>query len=654
MLQIAVSIVILLAATIIFAVLFIRKDRELKLKMSEAIAAQGKERDLYESRQRIAIAEESNRAKTQFLARMSHEMRTPISAVMGIAEIQLYETDMPFHVEEAFSKIYNSSTLLLHLINDILDLSRIESNELPVLPAEYETENLISSVVQIQLANFADKSVVFNLEVDDNLPSYLIGDMRRIGQVVNNLLSNAFKYTEKGAVELSVRCLSQQDTPDDEVTLEITVRDTGMGMTAQQVETISNEYLRFHEAMNHNIAGVGLGMSIVYNLLSLMNSHINIESEVDVGTTVVVSIPQKITRTETLDKPATERLRQFEKSSQSLVKRTKIEPEPMPYGNVLVVDDIDANLYVAKGLLGFFDLNVEVCKSGQEAIDKVKQGKVYDIVFMDYMMPGLDGTETLQIMRKMGYTHPVVSLTANAIIGQAEEYVKSGYDGFISKPIQIKHLDANLRKFIRDKQPPEVIEAAILSRSSRAANAASRGDINDFQNDAELVRELRIDFARRYKNLFDDICNAIDSGDNKKANRLIHTLKGSAGLIHESSLEQCAWHLEKQLLHGETPLYAELSVLGDKLRSVLDDIGEPDVNIFSNDETLDEEMIITLFNQLETALSLQDLSSLDLLKEIRKIPGTDVLCEQVRDFDFQLALKTLTEIKSEKGVTAQV
>ena len=654
MLQIAVSIVILLAATIIFAVLFIRKDRELKLKMSEAIAAQGKERDLYESRQRIAIAEESNRAKTQFLARMSHEMRTPISAVMGIAEIQLYETDMPFHVEEAFSKIYNSSTLLLHLINDILDLSRIESNELPVLPAEYETENLISSVVQIQLANFADKSVVFNLEVDDNLPSYLIGDMRRIGQVVNNLLSNAFKYTEKGAVELSVRCLSQQDTPDDEVTLEITVRDTGMGMTAQQVETISNEYLRFHEAMNHNIAGVGLGMSIVYNLLSLMNSHINIESEVNVGTTVVVSIPQKMTRAETLGKPAAERLRQFEKSSQSLVKRTKIEPEPMPYGNVLVVDDIDANLYVAKGLLGFFDLNVEVCKSGQEAIDKVKQGKVYDIVFMDYMMPGLDGTETLQIMRKMGYTHPVVSLTANAIIGQAEEYVKSGYDGFISKPIQIKHLDANLRKFIRDKQPPEVIEAAILSRSSRAANAASRGDINDFQNDAELVRELRIDFARRYKNLFDDICNAIDSGDNKKANRLIHTLKGSAGLIHESSLEQCAWHLEKQLLHGETPLYAELSVLGDKLRSVLDDIGEPDVNIFSNDETLDEEMIITLFNQLETALSVQDLSGLELLKEIRKIPGTDALCEQVRDFDFQLALKTLTEIKSEKGVTAQV
>jgi len=615
--------------------------------LREEIAAKGKERDLYESKQRIAIAEESNRAKTQFLTRMSHEMRTPISAVMGIAEIQLYKTNMPLHIEEAFSQIFNSSTLLLHLIDDILDLSRIETNELPVLQAEYETESLISSVVQIQLANFADKGISFKLETDDNLPLYLIGDIRRIGQVVNNLLSNAFKYTEKGSVELSVSCEPQAGASAGDVTLEITVRDTGIGMSAQQVTAISNEYLRFHEAMNRNIAGVGLGMSIVYNLLSLMNGQINIESEIDVGTTVVVSIPQKITRMETLGKPAAKRLRQFETSAKGAVKRTKIEPEPMPYGNVLIVDDIEANIYVAKGLLAFFDLNVDACNSGYEAIEKIKQGKVYDIVFMDYMMPGLNGTETMQRMREIGYTQPVVALTANAIIGQAEEYMKSGYDGFIAKPIQVKHLNTVLRKFIRDKQPPEVIKATLLSRDGKKAKSAIRGDINDYQNNPKLVEELRFDFARRYKNIFNEILEAVNSSDTKMARLLTHTLKGSAGLIHESSLAQTAEHFEQKLLHDEMPTDAELSALESKLGNVLNNIGEPEANVPCDGETIDKDTITALFENLETSLLTQNLACLELLDEIRRIPGADTLCEQIKDFDFQLALKSLAALRSD-------
>jgi len=619
------------------------------LRPIKAVMERERQMEIQLERQRVKVAEESNRAKTNFLARMSHEIRTPITAVMGISEIHLQNSELPMVLEESFAKIHNSANFLLGVVNDILDISKIEAGKMKLAQEEYAVIGMISAVAQPHPIYLSNKNVDFNLFVDDNLPTQLYGDVIRIEQIFNNLLSNAFKYTQAGSVDMTWQC-SENESSKDYINLIVTISDTGLGMTKEQLEVLrNNEYTRFHEDDSRRAGGTGLGMPIVYSLLSMMDANIEIKSEVGKGTTLVVSIPQKLTeKTETIGREAADRLQQFEESAQSVGKKFSFVPEPMPYGNVLVVDDVEANLYVVKGLLAFYDINVDTCHSGQEAIEKIKDGKVYDIIFMDYMMPGLNGTETMHIMRDMGYTEPIVVLTANAMIGQAEEFIKSGFDGFVSKPIQTRHLNRILTKHIRNKQPAEVIEAALLAQSKKEAMSEIRAqtDINDFQSDDGLIEKLRFDFARRYANIFSDISNAIDANDIKTAHLLSHTLKSLAVMIHESSLAQIAKHLERRFANGEMPTGGELFALESALTSVLEDIGEPEIIDLHTDNLLDNDAALALFDKLEPLLSMQDIKSQDLLEELRYVPGTELLCQQIEDFDFGLALETLAALKA--------
>ena len=399
-------------------------------------------REFYE-RQRLEVAEESNRAKSRFLARMSHELRTPITAVLGISEIQLRNADLPPQLKEPFAKINNSANLLLGIVNDILDLSRIESGKLPLVEAEYELASLIYDTAQLPTVHIGNKEIDFEMKVDEFMPAYLIGDALRIRQVMNNLLSNAFKYTESGTVTLSIDCQAAAGDEGDEkvVILIISIQDTGMGMSQAQINDLQEEYSRFHEQSKPVITGTGLGMPIVYSLLQMMAAEIQLESEVGKGTHVIVRIPQKIAKPGLIGN-------KFSAQNHS----SYFVPEPMPYGRVLVVDDMEANLYVARGLLAFYELNVECCNDGNAAIEKIKAGKRYDIIFMDEMMPGISGTESVQILRDMGYTEPIIALTANALIGQAEVFIANGFDGFISKPIQTEELNSALVSFIKNKR----------------------------------------------------------------------------------------------------------------------------------------------------------------------------------------------------------
>jgi len=483
---------------------------------------------------RTELAEETNKTKNQFLARMSHEIRTPITSVLGISEIELHSKNLTPHAEEAFAKIHNSANSLLSIVNDILDFSKIEAGKLEIISEEYETASMVSDVAQMQVVFLGSKDIKFEMDIDENLPYMLTGDMLRIQQILNNLLSNSFKYTHSGTVTLSIKYDRQH--------LHISVRDTGIGMTEEQLNTLYEDFTRFHEQQLRHIGGTGLGMSIVYNLVDLMEGYIDIRSKINEGTEVSVLIPQKPASDITLGKDLTKSLQEFEMFSSTTSKNFRFEPEPMPYGKVLVVDDMDANLYVAKGLLNFYSLNIETCTSGYEAIEKVRQGKIYDIIFLDQMMPSMDGTETLQHLRELGYTQPIVALTANALIGQAEEFIKNGFNGFVSKPIQTAHLNAILVKHIKDRQSAEVIETAKLSKKETA-----KGNIHDFQSDSDLIEKLRIDFAKNHKSTCTNIREALYYGDMKTAHRLAHSLKGLAGLIHESGLSQTAERVEQVL-----------------------------------------------------------------------------------------------------------
>jgi CheY-like chemotaxis protein len=370
-------------------------------------------------------------------------------------------------IRAALEKIYSSGDMLLSIINDILDLSKIEAGKLEIQVDKYDIASLIIDTAQLNMMRIGSKPIEFELYIDENMPAHMLGDILRVKQILNNLLSNAFKYTDAGKVTLSIAAEHATKFPaytgtgtpgrDNETILVVSVSDTGQGMTKEQVDELFNEYSRFNQEANRSTEGNGLGMSITNNLINLMNGEITVASELGKGSTFTVRLPQGLIDSVILGKDVAENIRRFRMSSRAHLRNVQISREPMPYGNVLIVDDVDTNIYVAKGLMAPYDLVIDSADSGFAAIEKIKNGNKYDIIFMDHMMPKMDGIEAAKHIRDLGYTEPIVALTANAVTGQVEIFLENGFDEFISKPIDIRQMNTVLNKFIRDKQPPEMI-----------------------------------------------------------------------------------------------------------------------------------------------------------------------------------------------------
>ncbi|MCL2226917.1 MAG: ATP-binding protein [Oscillospiraceae bacterium] len=586
-------------------------------------------------------AEESNRAKTRFLARMSHEIRTPIASVLGISEIQLHNPEMPDYAEEAFSKIYDSAKLLLGIVNDLLDFSKIDSGKVFVAEVEYSVAGMVVEEMQLHMENLAQKNISFRMQVDENLPTHLMGDPLRVRQIMSNLLSNAVKYTMSGSVTLSLSCEPVQEGIKS---LIISVRDTGLGMSKNQIEALSSgmDYLRFHEKESPSVSGTGLGIPIVSSLLEMMGGSINVESDIGKGTHITVRIPHRVSGDDVLGAEEAFNLQNLKLSEWSAVKKFKFAPELMPYGKVLVVDDLEANLYVAQGLLSFYGLQIDTCDSGHAAIELINQGNVYDIVFMDHLMPELTGTDAMRMLRDQGYTAPIVVLTANALIGQAEEYIAAGFDDFISKPIQTMYLDAILTKFIRDKQSPEVL-ASIKSLAA--------ADIENYQSSSDVQDKLRSEFLKSRRNVFQEISQALSSGDIEKAHRLFHNLKAHAGLISENELMRLAGEMEDLLSVGKKPSENQLQAVSKELIRVLEGIDAArKAPALATQMDLDNDSVESLLSRLVAMLDSNDAACLNMVDELAAIPGTDLLVEQIEECDFPSAAKTLSGLlESRRG-----
>ncbi|MCL2443285.1 MAG: ATP-binding protein, partial [Treponema sp.] len=414
-------------------------------------------------RQRIE-AETANKAKTNFLSHISHEIRTPMNAILGTVEIQLQKETNPPDIEEAFNTIYSSGNLLLNIINDILDLSKIEAGKLEILPVQYDIPSIIYDTVQLILLRYDSKPIEFDLKIDKNTPLDMIGDELRIKQILNNILSNAFKYTEKGNVELSVSAeITKTDSKtcntNTDIVLVLRISDTGQGLTETQINKLFDEYTRFNTDANRTIVGTGLGMHITKRLIDAMNGTITVESVFNKGSVFTVRIPQervgnKVCGTELADKMRDNRFKG------TLKHRVQIAHEYMPYGSIMIVDDVESNLYVAKGMMLPYGMKIETVSSGSKAVDKIRKGEKYDIIFMDHMMPVMNGIEATKFIRDMGYTNPIIALTANAVTGSSVIFLSNGFDGFLSKPIDIRELNSLLNRLVRDEHPDDVVKAA--------------------------------------------------------------------------------------------------------------------------------------------------------------------------------------------------
>jgi signal transduction histidine kinase/DNA-binding response OmpR family regulator len=523
-------------------------DYEGKRASLAVIEDMTEEKEYQERLKNTALKEqEANQLKSRFLATVSHEIRTPMNAIMGVAETQLYN-DHPSDTEEAFNTIYDSGNLLLNIINDILDLSKIEAGKLEIVPYKYDIPSLINDTIQLNRLRYESRPIDFSLLIEGNTPFNLFGDELRIKQVLNNLLSNAYKYTEKGKVELSLSSEFEKESSD--VTLILRVSDTGQGMTEEQIGRLFEEYSRFNPEANRNVIGAGLGMSITKRLIEMMNGDILVESITGSGSVFTVRLPQKRIGSQTCGKDLATRLQQFNFHNLSKSKKTQVMREYMPYGSVLIVDDVESNLYVAKGMLVPYGLKIDTAGSAFEAIEKIKGGGIYNVIFMDHMMPRMDGVEAVKIIRGMGYTHPIVALTANALAGQSEMFIANGFDGYISKPVDSREMNAVLNNFIRDKQPPEVLEAARRERESKK-NAIVNKSLAD-----DEFRKVFLQDTKKTVGVLEQLYPKLSVGISEEEIKLfvvtVHGIKSTLKNIGETDVSEAALNLEQAGRDGNT------------------------------------------------------------------------------------------------------
>jgi PAS domain S-box-containing protein len=575
---------------------------------------------LFDTEKQRVAAEAANRAKSAFLSTMSHEIRTPMNAILGITEIQLQNEAHSPDVIDALKKIYNSGDLLLGIINDILDMSKIEAGKLELFIAEYEMASLISDTAQLNIMRIGSKSLEFEICIDENLPSILMGDELRVKQVLNNLLSNAFKYSFEGCVKLSVDKIPNDDPTDENITLVFTVCDTGQGMSKEQIDKLFDEYSRFNLEANRSTEGTGLGMSITQNLISMMDGRISVESEPNKGTTFYVYIPQKKVGTKVLGPDVTQNLRQFRTKSLTRMKRVQVTREYMPYGSVLIVDDVETNIYVTQGLMAPYGINVDTAISGFEAIDKVQAGNVYDIIFMDHMMPKMDGIQATKIIRDLGYTQPIVALTANAVTGQAEVFLSNGFDDFISKPIDLRQLNATLNRLIRDKQSPEVIEAARLQAEVGKNIPEPDGK---FEIDAHLASVFIHDASKSLAALkaINNLDDSLSEEELKTFTIQVHGIKSALANIGKTELSALALRLETSAREGNLEVMAsETGTFLDSLEALIQELHAKQAK--DDDQTTDEypQLLREKLKAIKSACEEYDEAAADnVLIELRKL-----------------------------------
>ena len=605
----------------------------------------------------------AGQAKSQFLAQMSHEIRTPINAVLGMNEMILRESEDK-DIREYSENIASAGRTLLNLINSILDFSKIEDGKMEIIPARYETLNMVDDLVNMIYEKANQKNLSLITKIDPNLPKVLFGDDMRVKQVITNILSNAVKYTEEGTVTLT---MSGEIVDDDNLILYVSVKDTGIGIREEDIEKLFQSFIRLDETKNKNIEGTGLGISIVKELLHMMNSHLEVSSVYGKGSDFSFKLPQKI-----IDKTpvgvygehhADRKLKRVE--TKNFIKA--------PAARILAVDDMNMNLKVINGLLKRNLIVPDLADSGEQCLQFAAK-YFYHIIFLDHMMPKMDGVETLKRLKAMNLPAEtkIIMLTANAISGARERYLAKGFDDYLSKPIDTDDLEAILAKYL----PPEIIlsddEPAHVEEDLPSIDMDTA--LSNCMNSKEFFAEMAEEFINSDKTA--DLNAALTAQDLKAYRVASHALKSTALVIGAVKLSDKAKAQEfvakdgrlDEVKRNHDDLLATYKTVLDELRAWLklddepahveDDLPSIDMNTALSNCMNSKEFFVEMAGEfinsdktadLNAALTAQDLKAYRVashaLKSTALVIGAVKLSDKAKAQEFVAKDGRLDEVK---------
>ena len=510
----------------------------------------------------LIMTQKASSAKSHFLANMSHEMRTQLNAIIGLSLMTLEEDTLSDEVKHNTEKVYHAGTSLLGIVNDILDVSKIEAGKLELVPVEYDMPSLIHDTITQNILQIADKPIRFKLDMCEKTFVRLRGDELRVKQIINNLLSNAIKYTDSGTVMLYI-CSRPRG---DKVLLTIKVSDTGRGIKPEDKELLFFDYAQLDLEANRTIEGTGLGLPITQRLVEMMEGTINVESEYGKGSVFTVKIMQDFVSDAVIGPEVVDNLKQLRYADSNRERTAHLSHVSLPNARVLVVDDDATNRMVTRGLLKPYHMWIDCVESAQQSIEAIRtQEGRYDAIFMDHMMPVMNGVEAVQKIREIGTDYardiPIIALTANATIGNRAILLSKGFQDFITKPIDLLCLDEAVRRWIHDK-PREAHAQTDSDNAARAQRPTAYSDMTEifgidvqkgldiYLGDAGIYLSVLRVYAENTSATLEKLRHVTRDTLSDYAAR-VHAVKGASANIGAEEIKRMAEELELKAKAGD-------------------------------------------------------------------------------------------------------